>query len=78
MLGLFERRHAAIFKDAPRPCVISGQRVDDVAIKSIELGREIARATLNLQIRTVVICWIDAEIAGGSGHDLGQAEGSNG
>ena len=38
---------------------------------------EIARATMHLQVRAIIVFWIDAEIARGTGHDLGEAEGAD-
>ena len=78
MLCFSERRHPAILDDPARTCVIGGQRVDDVAIEGVELRREIARAAMHLQVGAVVVFWVDAEIAGRTGHNLGEAKGADG
>ncbi len=78
MLGLPERGHAAIFEDTTGPGVIGGEREDDVAVEGVELGREVARAAMHLEIGAREVFRVDAEIAGRARHDLGETIGANG
>ena len=64
MLGLAEGWHAAILENPAGSGVIGREGVDDVAIKCVELGREIARTAMHLQIGAVIVFRVDAEIAG--------------
>ena len=78
VLGLAEGRHAAILENPAGSGVIGREGVDDVAIECVELGREIARAAMHLQIGAVIVFRVDAEIAGRARHDLGETIGADG
>ena len=78
MLGLGKGRDTAIFENPAGPRVIGRKRVDDIAVEGVELGGEITRAAMHLQVGAVVVFWVDAEIAGRTGHNLGEAKGADG
>ncbi len=78
VLGLAKGWHAAILENPAGSRVIGRERIDDIAVEGVELCREIACTAMHLQVGAVIVFRVDAEIAGGTGHDLGEAKGADG
>ena len=73
VLRLFVRRDATVFLHRTGAGVIGGERQRHGA-EGAQLLQQIARAAIELQHRVIVVFWIDPEIFGGAGNDLGEAE----